>query len=221
MLIGTHLPLRVPPLPDEIYIVGLSTHVVRTGKDRIPLKFEMAAHGVCFAVAVGVFLDFGIRSTIFFDESYPINESVAYDNFEGGYTYAWFAFFAVVVALWIHQRLVLRRLLWEWDQGLVDAEQSWDRDLWNTSDQAVRELRERRRLLLAKQKEAYLEVVQPLAPYVLVFLLFCVPAVLIILPRCQAAQETGPPCMYNDFDIIFLRYSQMSQLRPTPHTHTV
>ena len=51
-----------------------------------------------------------------------------------------------------------------WSRGLLDAEQDWNRDLWNTGDQAVRDQRDRKRLLLDKIKDAYLETAKPLEP---------------------------------------------------------
>ena len=195
------------PGPDEIFIIALSTNVLLTGRDRIPLRHEMAAHGSCLVVAVIVFLTYGIRVTEILKSSYPVGESAANDDLESDYTDAWLVAFSTVILLWIQQQLCLRKLMREWNQGLAEAEQDWNRDLWNTSDQAVQEARDRKRLLLDKQKEAYLEVVQPLAPYVYVFMIFCVPAVIIATRPCREAQNdiNTAPCMAMCFTLLAAR----------------
>ena len=119
----------------------------------------------------------------------------------------WLGAFGIVILLWIQQQLCLRRLMREWDQGLADAEQDWNRDLWNTGDQAAQDARDRKRLLLDKQKEAYLEVVQPLAPYVYVFMAFCVPAIIIATRPCRHAQAdvNSIPCLSVCFTLLAAR----------------
>jgi len=60
-----------------------------------------------------------------------------------------------------------------------------DRDLWNTSDPHVRGQRENKETLLKLQRESYVEVVAFLEPYMAVFFLSTVPAIVMVTDRCQ------------------------------------
>ena len=190
-----------------MFIIALSTNVLLTGSNSIPLRHEMAAHGTCLVVAIIVFVMWGVRSTEILKRAYPVGEVPAYNELDAEYTDVWLGAFSIVILLWIRQQLCLRRLMREWDQGLADAEQDWNCDLWNTGNQAVQEARDRKRLLLDKQKEAYLEVVQPLAPYVYVFMVFCVPAVIFTTRPCRRAQDDldSAPCLSVCFTLLAAR----------------
>ena len=102
---------------------------------------------------------------------------------------SWLGLLAAVIALWLRQRWLLHGLLTQWSVGLTDAHDTWDRELWNRSDTYVENERAKRRLLLDLQREAYLSVAKPLEPYIVVFVLFSTPAIVMATDSCAAETE--------------------------------
>ena len=98
----------------------------------------------------------------------------------------WLGLLGIVIAMWLLQRWLLHGLLRQWNAGLADAKDTWDRELWNTSDAYVEGERAKRRLLLDLQKEAYLGLTKPLEPYIAVFVLFSTPAIVMATDACSA-----------------------------------
>lgn len=99
----------------------------------------------------------------------------------------WLGLLAAAVLLWACLRYSFTRLLTEWRAVETEAHKSWDRDYWSDVDTDVRGRKQR---LLDLVKEGYEEVARPLEPYVAVFVVFGVPAIVMATDFCQANSST-------------------------------
>jgi len=160
----------------ELFIVVVSVLALRSGSTNIPRRAEIASHAACF-------LAFAIVFGVFFATNQPYLVSQYHRGFHNPRTLelkeeadsaerrildGWIAFFIAFVLACLYQRLYLHRLIQQWGEARTDAEQDWNRDLWNTSNPAVQEERDRKQLLLEIRKQSYLELAKPLEPYVVV-----------------------------------------------------
>ena len=88
--------------------------------------------------------------------------------------------------LWFYQRLCLHRLLEQWDDARIEAEQEVEA-VFNAEARAL--LLNTKRALLHAAKEAYNEVARPLEPYIAIFVAFSVPAIVTATTPCE--EQTG------------------------------
>eukprot|EP00035_Acanthoeca_spectabilis_P012687 m.229977 g.229977 ORF g.229977 m.229977 type:complete len:536 (+) comp15685_c0_seq11:6726-8333(+) len=93
----------------------------------------------------------------------------------------WIGLLGIAIFLWIYLRRLVRRLISLWRHSTEDAEREWDRDIWDKSQRG--QLRTKQRLR-APIKDGYTEVARPLEPYVAVFILFGVPALVMATDYC-------------------------------------
>ena len=107
----------------------------------------------------------------------------------------WVGFLCLSIVMWIYLRRLFVRLLASWQVRLSEAETAWDRDLWAPHQQGERATKLR---LLTISKDAYEELARPLEPFVVVFILFGIPATVMATDYCadnsssdtNAAQQT-------------------------------
>jgi len=88
----------------------------------------------------------------------------------------------VVLVLWFYQRLCLHRLLEQWDDARIEAEQEVEA-VFNVEARAL--LLNTKRALLHATKDAYNEVAMPLEPYIAIFVAFSVPAIVPATTPCE------------------------------------
>jgi hypothetical protein len=93
----------------------------------------------------------------------------------------WMCILACVVIIWVYMRWLLAKLRSAWSANLAQSEAQWDRDLWAPSQQGERANKLRVQLI---KRDAYEEVAKPLEPYVVVFILFAVPAAVMSTDYC-------------------------------------
>jgi hypothetical protein len=96
----------------------------------------------------------------------------------------WLIFLGVVLVAWIGQRVYLRRLFVEWVTTMTELTETVEYELWSRGSKEVEEQKARPRILLAKQKEGYLEVTKPLEAYIAVFVAFSIPAIVMATDWC-------------------------------------
>ena len=160
----------------ELFIVVVSVLSLRSGSNNVPRRAEIASHAACFLAFAIIFGVFVATSQPAFVSQYhhgygnPRTQELlkVANAAERGIVDGWIAFFVLFLLAWLYQRLYLHRLVQQWGLARTDAEQDWNRDLWNTSEPAVQEERDRKQLLLEMQKQSYLELTKPLEPYVYV-----------------------------------------------------
>ena len=178
----------------EIFIVTASVVSLRTGSITMPRRFEVPAHVLCVAIGLGVFAYFDVRCFALDAEISVANAEQKWSvAFAADATYAalvrdllrwWLSFLGVVLAAWIGQRVYLRRLFVEWVTIMTELTETVEYELWSRGSKEVEEQKARHRILLAKQKEGYLEVTKPLEAYIAVFVGFSIPAIVMATDWC-------------------------------------
>eukprot|EP00041_Stephanoeca_diplocostata_P032955 m.1075231 g.1075231 ORF g.1075231 m.1075231 type:complete len:445 (+) comp24239_c0_seq1:280-1614(+) len=94
---------------------------------------------------------------------------------------AWLFPLLLVVLLWVVARFSYHKLVRQWHGDFSEARVKWSRDFWEASDQYQIDKQHR---LLMLQKAVYDDLAAPLEPYVVVFLLFAIPAVVLSTDHC-------------------------------------
>eukprot|EP00041_Stephanoeca_diplocostata_P007208 m.100232 g.100232 ORF g.100232 m.100232 type:complete len:214 (+) comp16780_c3_seq2:2-643(+) len=94
----------------------------------------------------------------------------------------WLGPFALSLVLWVLSRVQYHALLRTWATEHAAAAAVWSRDLWAVSDQVQVQRQER---VLVLRREAFDAIARPLEPYVAVFVVFGIPAVVISTDFCQ------------------------------------
>eukprot|EP00040_Diaphanoeca_grandis_P028429 m.164663 g.164663 ORF g.164663 m.164663 type:complete len:450 (-) comp31350_c0_seq1:142-1491(-) len=160
----------------ELFVVVASAITLRSGSININPKHEMIGHTCCAVVAAGMLIGMLIGSNdddIKPQDPISQNESLALVNFRISFLMRlWLAIIFAVLLVWGYIRFSLVRLMRAWDKSLVEANDDWDRDLWNRGEPYVEAMRQNKRLLLDMQRESYLEVTKPLEWYIVIFVVF-------------------------------------------------
>ena len=176
----------------ELFIIHASVIALQTGSVNMSRTKERAAHATCLTVGAAVFVIFFAEGATLYDtytdtKDYGIQQRAlnSYTTLVETFVQVWLVLLFAMAATWSYQRFFLfRKLKAEWDARVTEAEEAWNRDLWNRGDKYVEEERKRRRQLLDLIEEGYDEVVKPLEPYVATFILFAVPAVFMATDYC-------------------------------------
>ena len=103
----------------------------------------------------------------------------------------WIGLLGIAIAAWLFLRVVFRRLMTAWHHRLDESAQQWDRDLWASWQQGEKMTKLR---VLTQVKEVYEEIARPLEPFVVVFVLFGIPACVMATDFCKensAAHSTA------------------------------
>ena len=121
------------------------------------------------------------------DQLYQLEQDI---NGLPGLLWGWALGPTVLAAMcWLYQRRLYRNMLREWDDA--DAQ---NRAVAGTHMSAFLGLdpqADTRTKLLELKKEAYVAVVKPLEPYVVVIILFVIPQAISVSSACQAQTEDG------------------------------
>lgn len=209
----------------EIMIVCTSIMALQLGTVTLPTSVEILSHIACFLAGAAVFAKWcfemvpnGRRRvdlvtevrTIFAyvdDDAGNCYEALAderrfdelnlqYQNYTTHVLRMWFIPLFASVILWVASRLLYHRLLSDWHQDLAAAQQAWESELWAANT---------RNRLFNLRREAYKDVVKPLEPYVVVFVLFAVPAVVMSTDRCIALSNKDHYCQLPCEMVLSLR----------------
>ena len=187
-------------VPYELFIIAASIVTLKTGSINVPWKYERAAHAGCIATGLLVFIGFWATAGQYNAEyletsSYTVQQGLLakYDTLVETFVQVWLGLLGIMVAMWVYQRMFLfEGLKKQWDTGLTEAEEQWDRDLW-ADDEHTRFQRANKRRLLDVIEEGYLEIVKPLEPYVATYIIFGVPAILMATSWCGGHSEAATP----------------------------
>eukprot|EP00041_Stephanoeca_diplocostata_P042238 m.10488 g.10488 ORF g.10488 m.10488 type:complete len:457 (-) comp7521_c0_seq1:341-1711(-) len=189
----------------EIFIVGISLHALRTGKVNIPPRTEIAAHILCGAAGAIALVTFLIMQLPLassadhsLDEFYIASARQNFsevaqvgsllteelDSIQRNVSLMlriWFVPFSMTLILWLLSRYVYHLLCVEWKMDFQRATETWNRDLWAEDDQQIRERREK---ILNLRRDAFAELATPLEPYVAIFVVFAIPAIIMSTDYC-------------------------------------
>jgi hypothetical protein len=105
-----------------------------------------------------------------------------FDTLEQTMLRIWLGLLGLAIAIWLGLRWQFTRLSSAWRQMRIDAEADWDRDLWAQGSEGERQMKKR---LLDMVKDGFEEVARPLEPFVAVFVLWGVPAMMMATDFCQ------------------------------------
>jgi hypothetical protein len=109
-----------------------------------------------------------------------------FDSLEQTMLQVWLGLLGVAIATWLGLRWKFLRLGKAWRHRRISAESQWDRDLWARANEGQRLAKKR---LLDMVRDGFEEVARPLEPFVAVFVLWGVPAMMMATDYCQ--QRSG------------------------------
>eukprot|EP00041_Stephanoeca_diplocostata_P014191 m.255486 g.255486 ORF g.255486 m.255486 type:complete len:398 (-) comp19616_c0_seq4:151-1344(-) len=215
----------------EIFIAGTTIMALHSGRSKLPWKVETFCHclslftGIAaFVVWVSLAVPFAekekrlmaqsaecVENTTDFDEYRDcLMDQGTWEEFASFRPYyypwvmatmirAWLAPFGVSLLLWLLSRFLYHKLLSDWNQDHKDAIHLWDADL-----DGVRVKRQMR--LLDLRREAYNEIARPLEPYIAVFIVFAIPAIVMATDYCQnVSTEKNRYCQVPCETVLALR----------------
>ena len=105
-----------------------------------------------------------------------------YDTLVQQMLLVWCGLLGLAILLWIYLRWTFMKLTRMWSLSLANAEKQWDRDYWTPEEQGIRHTKRR---MLNIVKEGYDELAHPLEPFVVVFIIFGIPACVMATDFCQ------------------------------------
>lgn len=189
----------------EIMIVGTSIVALHFGLSTLPKRIEVMAHLCCFLSGITAFIVFATKmvpnnsqSDSLFDQYvggyhvYVLIDSNAtakdrefqekmtplFNNYTSFLTWMiriWLIPLGIALVLWLLSRYMYHRLIQFSKSSFEGAQKGWDDELWS--------IRVRTRLFTL-QMEAYTGIVRPLEPYVVAFVIFAIPAVVMSTDYC-------------------------------------
>lgn len=179
----------------EMFIIWASLIALRTGSTRLPLKQEVLAHSACLGIGPIVFVGFYIEGDILNNKVNTASDYRTQQNALGDYNtlvqsfvQAYLVTLIVVLLLWIYQRFVVfARLEAEIKEALVKAENESDHDMYTGRRT------EAARVLLGLRQQGFEDLVKPLEPYVLIFIVFGIPSAVMATDRCNENSLPGSP----------------------------
>ena len=204
----------------EIFIVAASIVSLKTGSITMPWRHELPAHVACAAVGAIVLVYFDAEcvplmdaldtdqaggraatnaATASADAAAKSKAGLALNVIEARLLQVWLGFLGVVLAAWGVQRLYLHRLIVGWNTRMLEVVESVEYELWTRGSKEVEEQRARHRILLAQQKQSYLEIARPLEPFIAVFVAFSIPAIVMATDVCARRSSSQA---YVECDIL-------------------
>lgn len=179
----------------ELFVVFASVHALKQGANKFSTGAEIALHLTCHIAAILSFIIFIIGAngaTDFTDTkqtAFLIQQQqqsiVDYNDVVQQTILVWVVLLGITILVWIYQKFVLyARLQAQWRKALEEAEESWAKDLWDIDKADVRRDLDRKRKLYQLSKEGYDEIAKPLEPYVAIFTLFGIPAIIMSTDFC-------------------------------------
>eukprot|EP00041_Stephanoeca_diplocostata_P015246 m.290021 g.290021 ORF g.290021 m.290021 type:complete len:433 (-) comp19974_c2_seq8:1565-2863(-) len=208
----------------EMFIMGASVVAFRVGVSSWSVWKEVAAHCTCVGTGLVSFIVFMAltvptersrrRAKIFVSvqnltdsekEQWMslVHEADArYNDIEKTMIQTWLGFLVVALILWITSRMYYWYTVRQWRQDYVIQQRQWDRDLW-APENASQLLQKHR--LVQLQREAYANIARPLEPYVAVFVVFAIPAIVMSTDYCQRLTDHNGHCFDPCVMVLALR----------------
>ena len=204
--------------------MAASIYLMKAGTVTISTISETSAHCACAAVFLGVLVPFGFilehEWTAVDDRELYLTEletkqdpaaspeeidAAKASNAEALVNYSrvisimariWLGLFCVAVGLWVYMRfVVLRRLEREWKAAFKDAGGTGTDNVdWIKASVGQEAKLTTKQKILVPHRQAFIDVVRPLEPYVFVFLLFLPPAVTLATTWCDEHSNTESVC---------------------------
>eukprot|EP00040_Diaphanoeca_grandis_P029526 m.173072 g.173072 ORF g.173072 m.173072 type:complete len:463 (+) comp31715_c1_seq1:150-1538(+) len=195
----------------EIFILAASIYLLKQNKSTLARRPELASHVACWTIGFVVL----VPSLVYVNHISTRDENrgdSGQQTFNGKFangadgdlpsvidtvrdlnsfviiiTQVWICLFLVAVGMWVWLRFgVFRSVLSDLQQKQQDTE--------NFFSTVNRHKTKNRLKLLELERTGYLEVVKPLEPYVLVFLVFLPPIVVLALPFCNSHTNNFHTC---------------------------
>lgn len=197
----------------ELLILGAGLVALRRGPGAMSPRVELGLHSVCVLCGFVAFAVFFIRCNEIIEAGYNRDELVAaqshsfvrlglsddldddlpgrvpaekyvnareaYVTLEQRMLQAWLGFLAVTVAAWIALRTIYAQLTGAWARARAEAEEEWTEVVWSQTELDVK------RRVNDLAREGYDEVARPLEPFVAIFMLFGIPALVMATDFCQ------------------------------------
>jgi hypothetical protein len=200
----------------ELFIIGASMWALRSGTSAVPRWVEGCAHTSCFAAAALAFavlyamcsrINANGYNTITEDEAitgayehlgdqddlddHPVYAAYlqygagrnSYDSLVRNMLVAWDLIVGVAVVLWIALRVLHLHVLRALRSEVAAMARAESNDEWRDTRRSAWEAR---RLLVKVRGDAFAEVAKPLEPYIFVFVVFSVPAIVMSTAFCQS-----------------------------------
>eukprot|EP00041_Stephanoeca_diplocostata_P029045 m.847356 g.847356 ORF g.847356 m.847356 type:complete len:427 (+) comp23484_c0_seq1:277-1557(+) len=117
----------------------------------------------------------------------------------------WLVPFGVSLAIWIQSRVLYHQLLTHWNSLFREASDRWDRD--HHMGRVEVQMR-----LFQLRRAAYDEIAGPLEPYVVVFVLFVVPSIVMVTDYCLNVASSGGLCAVPCEMVLALRSAAMGMV---------
>ena len=184
----------------ELFVIYASVVALKSGSINMKRKHELWAHAACLTIGIFFYISFILAGGSAYRDytdatTYEAQQAARglYDWLVEGFVQAWIGFFCVLLVTWLYQVHVFRGLKQDWAGANQESEEDIARDLWKTSDPYVQAQRKKKRQLMELITTGYDEVAKPLAPYVLTFIAFAIPAVIMATNWCKINSAAASP----------------------------
>jgi hypothetical protein len=200
----------------ELFIIGASMWALRSGTPAVPRWVECCAHTSCFAAATLAFavfyemcsrinangynmMDENEAMTGAYDhlgdqddlDDHPVYAAYlqygagrnAYDSLIRSMLLAWDAVVGAAVCLWIVLRILFNRAQRQLQAERDALARAQETDEWVATRRSAWATRLK---ILEARGDAFTEVAKPLEPYIMVFVVFAVPAIVMSTSYCQS-----------------------------------
>lgn len=168
----------------EIYVVWASVFAMKGIKQN--KKAEVATHFFCAFTSLVVCIVFVTKSIELGENT---DQSDAYFVLVSTMLQIWIGLSSVLVLTYIYQRVLYHKLRKAWDANLQDTERVMNIELWDTQNPYVQEKRIKKRKLLDLQKRGFEDITRPLEPYIIVFSVFLIPAIVMATDWCADVSD--------------------------------
>lgn len=141
----------------------------------------------------------------------------AYDTLEQRMLQAWVGLLGIAVVLWVGLRWAYNRVLSRWADATSVIAVRQASDEWASTRKSLWASQWE---LTAIQKDAYAEVARPLEPFVIVFILFGVPATVMASDKCRdlsGANANAEVTGYRNADITCVAPALVGLSCPEPY----
>lgn len=206
----------------EVFILIASIVALYTGSNMIPFVYEVLAHAVCVSIGVIVWIVFVVECNNDIDNESGLLQTVSGSNTlnQDVYNYntyvmlfirTWISFVVLAMILWTGLRLYLRHLLKEWKNVF---EEKSNMLILTPKDSKPDIGQANARILLQKKREGYLEIAAPLEPFVAVFILFSIPAIVMATAYCKKSTNfyAGQKVSCNQICELILSFRSFSSV---------
>eukprot|EP00040_Diaphanoeca_grandis_P010036 m.51401 g.51401 ORF g.51401 m.51401 type:complete len:415 (+) comp21439_c0_seq1:395-1639(+) len=180
----------------EVFAIVVSILGLKSQGKIIGLKVEIFVHVICnaaFGLVFGLYFHLGLSDLTTFDNCASLCSEADqvcvaecaqtllirdYNNQTANFMEVWLALLGCALLLWGYFRYIVYYFDQQWAQRETETIRQINRDLW---DDWQKPDRDRKIKVLQLQMQRYIEIAQPLERYVVVFLLFGIPALVMAI----------------------------------------